>query len=437
LAAKEIITLDKPTTAKLFHKDLGPDARAAFLKQLDDKIAEMPVAVESKKDRDLIKSTASSIASLKNRIDEVGAAEKEEAVALVKRVDADRTAIWDELQKRQDDVRQPLTDWENAEKARKENIQKKIEDARKAGQVGFGETSAQIQDRIDQLPTDPLSTYGEFEDEAKLVIEAAYTNLVAAKTIAVNAEAEKERVRLQEIEFQRLRDEQAKRDAEQLAKDNLRRLIDIGNGFIDGEEQPLAVLFTALENMHVDETYGDLREQAKQAHTTTLRKLNDRRDKAIADQKEAEDAQAAIDAANKRAADAAEETRLANERIAKLEQDKRDEEEDRARRAAQKVIDDRIAAEAEAKRVEDERIAAEEAELARIAEEERLAEQARIDEEERIERDRVLKIEAERIFNEISDDVLAVLADVKGKASAGPAVAAAIAAGKIRNVVIA
>lgn len=436
MAAKEIITLDKPTTAKLFHKDLGEDARAAFLKQLDEKIAEMPVSVESKKDRDLIKSTAASIASLKNRIDEVGAAEKEEAAAVVKRVDADRTTIWDELQKRQDDVRQPLTDWENDEKTRKEEIQKKINAARAIGQVGFGETSAQIQERIDQLPTDELSTYGEFEDEAKLVIEAAYSNLVSARQIALNTEAEAERIRLQGLELQKLRDEQAKRDAEQLAKDNLRRIVDMGNGFIDGEERQLSILYGALENMHVDETYGDLREQAKQAYTATLRKLNERREKAIAEQKEADDAQAAIDAANKRAADAAEETRLANERIARLEQEKADEEADRVRRAAQKEIDDRLAAEAEAQRVENERIAAEQAELDRIEEEKRQAEQARIDEEERVERERVLKEERELIASEIAEDVTLCLQGV-GRAGAGPAVAFAIMNGKIRNVVVA
>lgn len=416
MAKLEIMTLEPAKVLQLFHPDLGKDARTAFLEQLDVVLKDVPTTIESKKERDVLKSTAAALASLKNRIDEAGAKRKEEAQLVVNQVNADRSEIWDELETRQKTVRDPLTKFEEAEKERKERLQAKIDAARLAGQVNFGETSTQIQARIDSLPTDEMSTYDEFEDEAKLVIEAAYTNLVRAKTAAINAEAEAAVAETNRLELAALRDKADKAEREQAAKDSIRVIIDIGNGFLDGEKAELAARFKALDGMQIDASYGDLRDQATQAYNGALRKLYVEKDEAAAADKAEEERLQAIADADARVKKAEQDALDATERADKLERDRLEKEETDRQAAAQKKIDDDIAAENERLRLEKEDADARAAAAAET------------------ERQRIRTEESQRIFEEIVADITEVIVTSTGRTQAAGNIAVAIVHGKIRNV---
>lgn len=206
----DLITVE-PDKAKLLFQN--PALVDVFVAQVDARIADFPAMnVDTKKSRDIIRSTAVAIRDMKTGIDKVGAELADDMRKQVKAIDADRSRIWDLLEERQKAVRQPLTDWEDADKARKEKHQAAIALARKLGQVGFGETVEQIQARIDQLPTNDFPSYDEFADEAELVVTTAFERLVAAKTTRQNedrarAEQEAERARLEKerAEFEAMR----------------------------------------------------------------------------------------------------------------------------------------------------------------------------------------------------------------------------------------
>ena len=221
--ADELIVIEKENAVALFSEDA---ALEAFFKQFDEKIAEIPKSVATKKERDLIKSTAYQVSRLKTRIDDFGADLVDDMREKVKAVDARRKDIREKMDERRDAVRKPLTDWEEAEEARIAAIQAEIEKARSCGHVKFGATSVEIQAQIDSLPTHEMSFYQEFEDEARPVIETAYNNLVNAKTVALNAEREKEELERQRAEMEAQRaamEAQRQADEERRAKEDAER----------------------------------------------------------------------------------------------------------------------------------------------------------------------------------------------------------------------
>lgn len=194
----ELIVVEKATAVALFENE---EAVTAFFKQMDEAIATIPTTTDTKKDRDQIRSAAHQVSRLKTKIDDFGAELVEDLRVKVKAVDAKRKEIRDQMDERRDAVRDPLTKWEEAEKKRVADIKDKIELIRNLGVVPFNASSADIQARIDQIPADDLTTYAEFMDEAKLVLESAFNNLVNAKAVAVNAEREREEVARQKAEL--------------------------------------------------------------------------------------------------------------------------------------------------------------------------------------------------------------------------------------------
>lgn len=98
---------------------------SAFSEGLDDFISKVRkealsvvTDISTEKGRKEIASLAHKISKTKTGIDKVGKELKAEAKAKCDAIDADRGRAWDALQKLQDEVRKPLSDWENKEQAR-------------------------------------------------------------------------------------------------------------------------------------------------------------------------------------------------------------------------------------------------------------------------------------------------------------------------------
>lgn len=163
--------------------------------------------LSSAKGRDAIKSFAYKIRRTKTAIDDAGKKLNEEARARINAVDAARREVREELDGLAEQVRKPLTDWEEADKARIEECRLDIESFKKAGVVTLNDTSETVRERGTDLwrqSIDP-ERYRELTDEAQAAKDQAVATLQSAL-----ARLEKEEADAAELE--KLRAEAAERD---------------------------------------------------------------------------------------------------------------------------------------------------------------------------------------------------------------------------------
>ena len=194
--------------------------------------------VSTRKGRDAIASMAHKVARSKTYIDNAGKDLVAELKALPKQIDESRRVVRERLDALKDEVRKPLTDWENAESARKEALQQRLTDLRAIADVidsaGNYLPSVEIQRRIESAKAVALDdSWEEVATEAGVTKDATIQQLEAALTVAKQREheaAELERLRKEaeekarqerEENIRREAAEQARRDAEQKAKTEL------------------------------------------------------------------------------------------------------------------------------------------------------------------------------------------------------------------------
>lgn len=194
--------------------------------------------VSTRKGRDAIASMAHKVARSKTYIDNAGKDLVAELKALPKQIDESRRIVRERLDALKDEVRKPLTDWENSESARKEALQQRLADLRSLADVidGVGSylPSVEIQQRIESAKAVALDdSWQEVAAEAGVAKDATIQQLEAALIVAKQREheaAELERLRKEAEEKARLEREenirreaaeQARRDAEKKAKAEL------------------------------------------------------------------------------------------------------------------------------------------------------------------------------------------------------------------------
>ncbi|KQW30795.1 hypothetical protein ASE36_00380 [Rhizobium sp. Root274] len=314
----ELIVIEREDALKAFTDEQAFEAMFTSIKALAEEVKPDLTSAKGRKEH---KSFCFKIRKTKARIDDVRTDLTEDMRKQISAINARGAAMVERLEELHTTVRQPLTDWEEAEKLRVETIRKTIEDARSLGQVRFGETSRQIQDRMDKLPTHDLDWYAEFKDEADLVIQAAFNGLSIAKTAALNAEKEA-----------------AEREAERAELARLKK----------AEEERLAKERAAEEERKAEEARRD------QAQREADEKVAAER--AEAERKQAE-LQRQLDEANRKAADAEKTAKEAQEREAKAVEDERRRQDEERAAEERRVEDERIKAEQQAE--EDRKIAAE------------------------------------------------------------------------------
>lgn len=166
--------------------------------------------------RDLIARFARRITKSRTTIEAAGKAVADEVKLVPGRVDANRRHIKKTLEKWHDDVRQPLTDWEAAEKARTDKIKASLEELKAviADPEWPQRSSEQLRDRLGEIERD----FGVISEE----VFAEYAG--AARELATNAIgsletriATVEKQEAEAAELERLRAaqaEQEKRDRE-------------------------------------------------------------------------------------------------------------------------------------------------------------------------------------------------------------------------------
>ncbi len=191
-----------------------PQTFAELIAEIEAAIADQVVDLETERGRKAIASLARKIASTKVAIDNFGKTLNEEANARIKAVNATRKAAETKLQTLQERARKPLTDWENAEKARAEKAGRIMDFLQRAGSIQAGELASGIEARHAALLGFEIDDAVMLDDaaEAARLKHDALTALRNGAVAAVKAEAEA--AELAELRATRAKADQIIRDQE-------------------------------------------------------------------------------------------------------------------------------------------------------------------------------------------------------------------------------
>src|SRR5579872_5816596 len=203
------------TAANLF----GTGAVDALLAAIEKDVRAEAFDAATEEGRDRIKSIAYKIARSKTTLDEIG----KDHVAAIKaqsaKIDKERKALRDRLDALKDEVRKPVTEWEESEAARVEGHEAALAALRAAAELGLDPTVDLIQARLRSLGAIVQRDWQEFAPQANGALAVAEDALRAALASAQKREADAaELKRLQAAEQARLEAEaKARRDADAAA----------------------------------------------------------------------------------------------------------------------------------------------------------------------------------------------------------------------------
>jgi len=209
----ELETIEKMAPAKLFKaKAIGTLLKAIEI----EACAEVP-DVETPNGRKAITSLAYKVARSKTTIDDIGKKYVAEQKAAIAVIDGVRKVARDFLDILKTTVRQPLTDWEEAEQKRIDRLTTAIAAIRILGETSSPATGAYLSVKILEVNQGMLKAmkitkkYGEYQDEAINAKNEALVTLIdsiPAQKEREHEDRENERRRLEEEDNQRIEEEQ-------------------------------------------------------------------------------------------------------------------------------------------------------------------------------------------------------------------------------------
>lgn len=201
----------------------APGGVEDILRQIREKVANVTKDISTPAGRAEIKSAAYNVARSKTALDEMGKELVAELKAKTGAIDAERKKIRDELDALKDEVRRPLTEWEEAEKSRVAAHEEAIEELRTLALMDT--TNANVSDidaQIAKLETFRAREWEEFKTRFEGHYEYVSETLSGFRTAIVKREEERaefERLRKEEeARKQREREEQIAREAAEKAR---------------------------------------------------------------------------------------------------------------------------------------------------------------------------------------------------------------------------
>lgn len=183
-----------------------PGGIDALISKLEADVRAIDTDISTAPGRAAIKSLAFKVTRSKTALDDMG----KNLVADLKKqtgaVDAERRKIRDRLDALAEEVRKPLTDWENIEKERVAGHEAAIAAMMAlSAEASANESPAEIQARIDKLATLNDRAWQEFEKHASAMRATAFAGLERKRVAAIQREADA-------TELMRLRAEQSARE---------------------------------------------------------------------------------------------------------------------------------------------------------------------------------------------------------------------------------
>jgi hypothetical protein len=311
-----IAIVDQDRGAVLTGK-VDPDAYVAALRA---SVEAKGLTPDTKTGLDQLKSEAYDLRRLKASIDNRGKEMTEHWRKKTAVVNAARKVINEKLDGLIEEVRAPVTKWEEAEKKRKAEADRIIATLEAAKLVRFGETSETVQARLEEirgmnLNDEVLGPRLEMAEDLKAEVVAELSKAVTDLAAQEAQAAELERLRREKAEAEaRAEKEAAERLAEQQRIERERA----------EQERVERAAAEAAERARVETEQAAERKRQEEAAAALA-----------AEQERARQAQAEIDAANARAAEAERAAQAERDRIA-AEQRAREEAEALAAEAQRK-----------------------------------------------------------------------------------------------------
>lgn len=185
----ELIVLPPPESVRAVFTT--PQGLEPYLQQIRAQLDTFEADVSTKKGREAIASTAYKIAKGKTALDNLGKALVDEMKREPAMVDAERKRMRDTMDRWKEEVRAPLTAWEEAEEARKAEHQACITRIQFFGQGFDGVDAATLKQRVEALEAIAIGEHlEEYEAEAHRAKAKALESITAALAAREKHEAE-------------------------------------------------------------------------------------------------------------------------------------------------------------------------------------------------------------------------------------------------------
>ncbi len=199
--AKELVVIEDLNAKEVFTTEKGVESLIAKVKaQTVPKLD--PSTEEGMEER---RTLAAQIARTKTAVFNMGKDYVAELKQVTKAIDKQKRTWWDVIEEHQHEVRKPLTDYEQAEEARKSQHLQAVQWMRESVNFDYITDSAGIEERLAKLKEVGARDFEEFADQANTVLENSTGRLgeMLAESIKQEQEA---------AELERLRAEKAERD---------------------------------------------------------------------------------------------------------------------------------------------------------------------------------------------------------------------------------
>lgn len=181
-----LVTIETLTPAIVF----APGGVESIVSKLETEVRAIKTDISTDRGRKEIASLAYKVARSKTALDEMGKDLVAEIKVQAGKIDAERRVIRDRLEALKDEVRKPLTDWENAEKDRIACHENALLSIRSLTMFDSPPTSSDIKRRIDALVTARPRDWQEFANRAADVEQCVIAALNGMHQEAVKREAE-------------------------------------------------------------------------------------------------------------------------------------------------------------------------------------------------------------------------------------------------------
>lgn len=207
----DLVVIEKEKALEVFTQTNAMDPYLAKIKAKIEEFNESKPDLSTKKGRDAYASMAFKVGKMKNAIEKFGKDLAAEQKEIPKKIDKTRRETWDTLQSWQDEVRAPLTAWEQADEARVARHQASIDQMKLRLECRDLDV-VELKSNIACIEGVEIGEHWEeFEAEAARVKDKALTALREALVIREKHEAELAAIAKFQAE-QAERDAQAERD---------------------------------------------------------------------------------------------------------------------------------------------------------------------------------------------------------------------------------
>lgn len=282
-----LVTIETLTPAVVF-ADGGVES---IISKLEAEVRSITTDISTDSGRKSIASLAYKVARSKTALDDMGKELVSDLKAKAGKIDAERRVIRERLDALKDEVRKPLTDWENAEKDRVAAHEAALLAIVESPEYGRTETASELSARLNYLRNYPSREWQEFSERAAATLKGEI-----ARTVDLLATAE--RLEAERAELERLRAEQAAREKQEREERIAREAAERARAEAEAKakrEADEAATKAEAERRRVEKEKADAIARAERAEAER---------KAAAERAEREKV-AAVEAERKRAADAA------------------------------------------------------------------------------------------------------------------------------------